>query len=205
MKLNTSPVSHMSHWCNALQRTATHCNTLQHTVRWCHTCHMRHITVWDERWETTSHVCVAVCCSVLQCVAVCCSVLQCVAVCCSVFRWEMRDDKSCVTLVYLKLNLYVPFYWTHPWPRRVAVCCSVLQCVAVFLDERCETTSHVCDTHHMWMSHVTYISHVSCHTYDLLCLISHVSCLMSLARLSFLARASWSQTETEANRERKET
>jgi len=28
--------------------------------------------------------CVAVCCSVLQCVAVCCSVLQCVAVCCSV-------------------------------------------------------------------------------------------------------------------------
>ena len=32
------------------------------------------------------HVCVAVCCSVLQCVAVCCSVLQCVAVCCSVLQ-----------------------------------------------------------------------------------------------------------------------
>jgi len=37
--------------------------------------------------KLTRHVCVAVCCSVLQCVAVCCSVLQCVAcvvVCCSV-------------------------------------------------------------------------------------------------------------------------
>ena len=32
--------------------------------------------------SVSKHMCVAVCCSVLQCVAVCCSVLQCVAVCC---------------------------------------------------------------------------------------------------------------------------
>ena len=52
------------------------------------------------------HMCVAVCCSVLQCVAVCCSVLQCevllqcVAVCCSVLQC-------------------------------LPVCCGVIQCVAV--------------------------------------------------------------------------
>jgi len=40
--------------------------------------------VYRKTWLV--HMCVAVCCSVLQCVAVCCSVLQCVAVCCSVLQ-----------------------------------------------------------------------------------------------------------------------
>jgi len=63
----------------------------------------------------------AVCCSVLQCVAVCCSVLhgvggvlQCVAVCCSVLQY-----------VSVCLSARVPYTGVP------AVCCSVLQCVAV--------------------------------------------------------------------------
>ena len=68
----------------------------------------------------------AVCCGVLlcalQCVAVCrnvCSVLQCVAECCSVANERLSISPK------------------HPLPPlcvavRVAVCCSVLQYVAVF-------------------------------------------------------------------------
>ena len=50
--------------CNTLQHIATHCNTLQHNT-WHVT--MRHVTM---TCHNEAHVCVAVCCSVLQCVAV---------------------------------------------------------------------------------------------------------------------------------------
>jgi len=69
------------------------------------------------------------CCSVLQCVAVCGSVLQCAAVCCSVLRGvctimshtRVQVAKWCRILAVLALK-----------GMRVAVCCSVLQCVAMW-------------------------------------------------------------------------
>jgi len=74
--------------CNTLQRTATHCHTLQHTATHCNT----HVTCTEE-WrqgfhahKIDIHLCVALCCRVLQSVAECCSVLQCVAVGCSVLQ-----------------------------------------------------------------------------------------------------------------------
>jgi len=89
--------------------------------------------------------CVAVCCSVLQCVAVCCSVLQCVS-------WLIKE------YAYLFVNMSVCFGQirslemheisqeiSEKFPKsrldsncaircknRVAACCSVLQCVAVY-------------------------------------------------------------------------
>ena len=88
--------------------------------------------------------CVAVCCSVLQCVAVCCSVLQCVAVCCSVlqlmcsqphtrclcdttrlYAWVSRHTSKLMCYCSV-LQCVVCCSWCA-----VAVCCSVLQCVAV--------------------------------------------------------------------------
>jgi len=95
----------------------------------------------------------AVCCSVLQqCVAVCCSVLvfvcsqaemkksvvlgprcvvPCVAVCCSVLQ-QLCSVLQCVILwvihMFAARNEKECIAWTKV---RVAVCCSVLQCVAV--------------------------------------------------------------------------
>jgi len=63
-----------------------------------------------------AHMCVAVCCGVLQGVAVCCVVLQyvaclqCVAACCSV----LQRVETCYSVL-----------------QCVGTCCSVLQCVAV--------------------------------------------------------------------------
>ena len=95
--------------------------------------HLRIATFWSWllcrsfrrcHWDLPApcHLCVAVCCSVLQCVEVCasvlrrhvvsCSVLQCVAVCFRSFRRCHRD---------LPANYH----------RCVAVCCSVLQCGAL--------------------------------------------------------------------------
>jgi len=82
---------------------------------------------------------VAVCCSVLQCVAVCynsqrtfndaktmvcCSVLQCVAAGCSnVHDNVLQKDAHC--------NRITPRWWS------VAVCCSILQYVAVIYIHTC--------------------------------------------------------------------
>jgi len=75
--------------------------------------------------------CVAVCCSVLQRVAVCCSVLQCLStgsaaslvpallVCCGVF---LGSTTSLVSTTFLEVASVL---------QCVAVCCSVLQCVAM--------------------------------------------------------------------------
>ena len=46
------------------------------------------------REHTHTHLCMRVCCSVLQRVAVCCSVLQCVAVCCSVMQCVASHYKT---------------------------------------------------------------------------------------------------------------
>jgi len=86
--------------------------------------------------------CVAVCCSVLQCVAVCCSVLQCVAVRCipnSILNGTTHSSVlQCVAVCYSALH--PQFYFTvtikpqlHPqwYLLPIAVCCSVMQCVAV--------------------------------------------------------------------------
>ena len=82
--------------------------------------------------------CVAVCCSVLQCVAVCCRVLQCVAVrrsalqssftvFCSVLR---PITFSNLRAALLRITV-VTRGCTTPHQQCVAVCCSVLQCVAI--------------------------------------------------------------------------
>jgi len=85
--------------------------------------------------------CFVVCCSVLQCVAVCCSVLQCVAVShselasychleqTSVFTFKRDLESSKRDLPFLEKDLYGVLLCAM---LCVAVCCSVLQCVAVW-------------------------------------------------------------------------
>ena len=78
--------------------------------------------------DGTSSVCcsvlqlVAACCSALQCVAVCCNMLQFVAVCCNALQ---RIAVRCSVLRAAALRDL------SRWQIcvRVAVCCSVLQCV----------------------------------------------------------------------------
>jgi len=77
-----------------------------------HQVHARNIVCMRIRCMPANIVCVTLCCSVLQCV-------QCVAMCCSGSQW------------------FVPPRASVAWPptrracHRVAMCCSVLQCVAV--------------------------------------------------------------------------
>ena len=63
--------------------------------------------------------CVAVCCSglLMQCDAVRCSVPQCASVCCSELQCVLWDSQKWFHLESLQMH--------------VAVCCSVLQCVAL--------------------------------------------------------------------------
>ena len=105
----TCDMAHSNDWahlltrCSTLQHTATHCNTLQHTATqvcwdvrnlltaaWCvwmrHFTHVTSLFICVKgliyKYHTVSksqHICVAVCCSVLQCVAMCCIVLQCLS------------------------------------------------------------------------------------------------------------------------------
>jgi len=99
--------------------------------------------------------CLAVCCSVLQCVAACCSVLHCVALCRNVLQSPVVSYNvlQCVA-VYCSLlqrvmthrdmtqsthqRCSVPevsaSHLTNILVERVALCCSVLQCVAVCHD-----------------------------------------------------------------------
>jgi len=96
--------------------------------------------------------CVAVCCSVLQRVAVCCRVLHYVAVCCSEYIQRRANLHlhyipgvlQCVAVRYSVLQRVTAccsvLQCVHPTPRQSppsphprcgAVCCSVLQSVAV--------------------------------------------------------------------------
>jgi len=118
--------------------------------------------------------CVAVCCSVLQCVAVCCSVLQCVAVCCSVLQCVAVCMRSVTSVqkhmaplwrhhgtnvsddaygwVMWRMWMRHVTYEVHAHLQCVAVCCSVLQCVAVlqYVAVQCVKLRHT------WKSQVTY-------------------------------------------------
>ena len=91
--------------------------------------------------------CVAVlCCSVLQsCVAVHCSL--CIAVCCSVVLQRVAEAIPCNTLHYTNIP-------------RVAVCCSVLQCVAATL----YITLYITLTYHVAPRtlHITLTYHEHC-------------------------------------------
>jgi len=87
--------------------------------------------------------CVAVCCSVLQCVTVCCSVLQCVAVCCSVLQSVNEHRSSFLNPSVLTKTIAEANSWLCSCvccsvllQCVVAVCCSVLQCVAVCCSRR---------------------------------------------------------------------
>jgi len=81
--------------------------------------------------------CVAVCGSVWQGGAVCCSVVQCVAVCCIVLQeYYWRPDKVCCSVLQgvegccgVVQRVLQEYYFVLK--RRVAVCCRVVQCVAV--------------------------------------------------------------------------
>ena len=101
--------------------------------------------------------CVAVCCSVLQCAAVCCRVSrlrrkkipkiiihnwmsrQCVAVRCKALQWAVARCSAlqCVPFAKKKKfknhNPLLNYFWQYIAVslKCIAVCCSVLQCVAV--------------------------------------------------------------------------
>jgi len=99
-----------------LQCAAVCCRVLQ-CVALCYSSFSR---VWTRLWALRILIgsvlqCATVCRSVLQCVAVCYSVLQCVAVCYSSF-FRVWTSLSALRV---------------PQRQRVAVCCSVLKCVAV--------------------------------------------------------------------------
>jgi len=87
-----------------------------------------------------------VCCSVVQCVALCCCfVLQCCAVCTSHIRGInvsiqvrlLQCGTVCFSVLLLCVAVVCSVHLLHPWQQCfntstcVAVCCSVLQCVAV--------------------------------------------------------------------------
>ena len=86
-------------------------------------CYFRHSQTHS---YTTTGMCVAVCCNVLQCVAMCCSVLQCVAVRCSVWR-----ERCYFRHFQTHSHTIAGAYMCCSMLQSVAVCCSVLQCVAV--------------------------------------------------------------------------
>ena len=138
-------------YCSVLQFVAVCCNALQ-CSKW-----NREQMHWECLKVMCCSVlqCVAVCCNVLQCSrrnrkqmyweylqVMCCSVLQCVAVCCNVSqgsKWN-RDQMFRERLrprEFLKKSQKCPkiqkaITLFHPTQNSyVAVCCSVLQCVAV--------------------------------------------------------------------------
>jgi len=127
-----------------------------------------------------------VCCSVLQ--WVCCSVLQCAAVCCN-FE-DLRQDSAVCHSIYLqkRLSKTISFLILSIFARSVlwcvsvsmlqcvAVCCCVLQCVAVAPSFRPHHHSPgLCVSYewdmsqyqrvhsHIWMSHVSHVTHITIH------------------------------------------
>ena len=129
------------------------CSVLFWCVAVC--CSVLQCVAVQESWHTHTHeqgehVIGYVCCSVLQCVAVCCSiVLRCIAVCCSVMQY--RNDGAHVHMSKVRLSFTATHCNTlqhtathcNTLQHRseiiihvcvlqcAAVCCSVLQCVAL--------------------------------------------------------------------------
>ena len=152
-------VTELPHMCVAvcLQRVAVCCRVLQsspmnesrHTYEWvmAHT-RTSHVTELNSPFCETElrHVCVAVCCSVLQCVAVCCSVLQthrsvrlsfdmcvlqCVAVCCTLLQTHRSVRLSTVI---------APCSAGHTC---VCVCVSVFVCIFIYIIHYMYTHIHI--------------------------------------------------------------
>ena len=126
-------LAHM-YTCSVLQCVVVCCSVLQ-CVAACQTKH-RKKPVHTCRRSVLQ--CVALCCSVLLCVAVCCSVLQCAALCQTKYRkeparmgWLRLVGSSKLQLSFAK----EPYKRDYILQKRLiilyAVCCSVLQCVAV--------------------------------------------------------------------------
>jgi len=161
--LHTCALVHQGHhiYCNTLQHTATH-HTPQRYTSFTHLPRTRACTLYIGSIEplirtcalihksTEEHICGVVCCSVLQCVAVCCSVLQCVAVCCSVslIHTHALIHKSSFPSPFLSVLMSLIHKSTEEHICRV-VCCSVLQCVAVYVmslihKSTCANEGHMC-------------------------------------------------------------
>ena len=79
-------------------------------------------------------------CVVLQCAAVCCSVLQRVAACCCVMCCDMCVQKT----VNVKICVVLPhervIVLESEEESEGSMCCSVLQCVAVFQYVSCSVS-----------------------------------------------------------------
>jgi len=122
--------------CSVLQCVAVCCSKLQRVAVWLHEMRMCFKFLVCVCVRERERLCVCVCCSVLHCVAVCCIVWQCVAVCCSVLQRgcmgrEFVSSPRCVCVCERERETVSVFV-----SQRDAVCCmccSVLQCVAVWL------------------------------------------------------------------------
>jgi len=121
-------------FCSVLQCVAVCCSELQCVAVCC--------SVLQEYPSMSLLFYIFICCLrafTLQCVAACHSVLQCVAVCSSMSQCAANIPQHVIAL----LQLYCPHALALPLPpwcasllinsacMYVAVCCSVLQCVAV--------------------------------------------------------------------------
>ena len=136
--------------CNALQCTATHCNTLQHTATDCNT--LQH---------TATH------CNTLEHTATHCNTLQHTATHGESTDWHAAkvgtgttaDDAGYVDDLFICEMTYSYVSSLSCELQRVAVCCSVLQCVDdLFISH--EFRSCVTWLIHMWrdsfICHMTY-------------------------------------------------
>ena len=112
---------------SVLQCVAMHCNTLQ--------C----VPVKSRGKSDARTLFVASCCIVLQCVAVYCSVLQCIVVCCNMYQQDYKTNQIDARTLHFAAcwsALQYVAVRTSEITRQIrckdTVCCSVLQCVAVY-------------------------------------------------------------------------
>jgi len=165
---------HTATHCNTLQHTTTHCNTWQYSYvifhRWrlfyCFICNVTYAYCLvlqcerphDYEWLISGTPSFTVSYEMPHiCIALCCSVLQCFAVCCSVKGLMMINGSSAAWLPLLLLH--VKWFMSH---MGIAMCCSVLQCVAVCCNVlQCEMTHD-----HEWLVNVTpSLTYIYTHTH----------------------------------------
>jgi len=82
------------------------------------------------------HLCVCVCCSVLQRVAARCSALQRVAACCSVLQRSLSHSLTAVVISDLYLCVLQCVF--------AAACCSMLKCVAMIYESWLDSYGQIC-------------------------------------------------------------
>jgi len=103
-------------WCSVMQCVAVSCSELQWF--WCAT----RLSVVDYISKADS---VLLLISVLQCAAMCCSAMQCDTMCCNMLHWvAVRCSNFASDATRLSVADYIQ-------RKQRALCCSVLQCVAV--------------------------------------------------------------------------